>query len=167
MYKQRHLGILILSYIISSHQAKSILTGIEMKQNKCKKNIPNILLVKIKEHSEKNKVDDNSRSRIRYPSNRDRNQPTSWTWTDFFLTMLWILEVPSILLLTSDKTFIHFADLPPLPHRQLSASWIKRRHALTVDMSYHHMTYHMTYCRPFCLRILWGIKSKYWIYFRS
>ena len=162
MYKQRHLGILILSYIISSHQAKSIFTGIEMKQKMCKKRFLTFCL-----NTQKNKVDDNPRSRIRYESNRDRNQPTSWTWTDFFLTMLWILEVPSILLLTSDKTFIHFADLPPLPHRQLSASWIKRRHALTVDMSYHHMTYHMTYCRPFCLRILWGIKSKYWIYFRS
>ena len=42
----------------------------------------------------------------------------------------------------ADYTFIHFAD-PPSPHRQLSASWIKRRHALTVDMSYHHMTYHI------------------------
>ena len=49
MYKQRHLGILILSYIISSHQAKSIFTGIEMKQKNVQKKIPNILL----EHSEK------------------------------------------------------------------------------------------------------------------
>ena len=66
----------------------------------------------------------------------------------------------------ADYTFIHFAD-PPSPHRQLSASWIKRRHALTVDMSYHHMTYHIWHITDHLVSRNSVKEKKHWIHFAN
>ena len=67
--------------------------------------------------------------------------------TKHSVDVLWNLQVGSTLLLTGFLYISQTCPPPPLSHRQLSASWIKRRHALTVDISYHHVTYRMTYCR--------------------